>query len=112
MLLVSWLCGSFWEGWKVLLQLEFLCITDIRYNSEPLRLGFVLITAQWFLLKDQALRSAIWFSFNGVVQVVGGILAYGVSRGFEGHYSFSSWKAIFLIPGLLTTVRCIMLETR
>ena len=40
-----------------------------------------------------------------MAQIVGGALAYGVSRGFEeGHYSFASWKAIFLIPGLITGV--------
>ncbi|KAL4809421.1 major facilitator superfamily domain-containing protein [Aspergillus unguis] len=67
--------------------------------------GFVLITAQWYPLKDQALRSAVWFSFNGTAQIVGGLLAYGISRGFEeGGYSFASWKAIFLVTGLLTAV--------
>ncbi|KAL2822240.1 putative MFS allantoate transporter [Aspergillus cavernicola] len=67
--------------------------------------GFVLITAQWYPLKDQALRSAIWFSFNGTAQIVGGVLAYGVSKGFEkGGYTFASWKAIFLVTGLITSV--------
>ncbi|KAL4875350.1 putative MFS allantoate transporter [Aspergillus karnatakaensis] len=67
--------------------------------------GFVLITAQWYPLKDQALRSAIWFCFNGMAQIVGGVLAYGVSRGFEeAGYTFAPWKAIFLITGLITAV--------
>lgn len=40
-----------------------------------------------------------------MAQIVGGALAYGVSRGFEeGHYSFESWKAIFLVTGLATAV--------
>ncbi|KAL5342334.1 putative MFS allantoate transporter [Aspergillus crustosus] len=67
--------------------------------------GFVLMTAQWYPLKDQALRSAIWFSFNGTAQIVGGLLAYGVSRGFEeGGYTFAPWKAVFLVTGLATAV--------
>lgn len=56
-------------------------------------------------MKDQALRSAIWFSFNGASQIVGGVLAFGVARGFEvGGYTFPTWKAMFLITGLLTCV--------
>lgn len=48
----------------------------------------------------------MWFCFNGVAQVVGGALAYGVSRGFEesSHISFSAWKALFVITGLATSV--------
>ncbi|KAI7972883.1 hypothetical protein EIK77_000770 [Talaromyces pinophilus] len=67
--------------------------------------GFVLVTSQWYPMKDQGTRSAIWFSFNGVSQIVGGVLAYGVYTGFEkGHYTFPAWKAMFLITGLLTAV--------
>lgn len=48
----------------------------------------------------------MWFCFNGVAQIVGGALAYGVSRGFQenSHISFSAWKALFLITGLATSV--------
>ncbi|KAL4964518.1 putative MFS allantoate transporter [Aspergillus stella-maris] len=67
--------------------------------------GFVLITAQWYPLKDQALRSAIWFSFNGTSQIIGGFMAYGISKGFEdAGYTFASWKAVFLVTGLTTAI--------
>lgn len=68
--------------------------------------GFVLITARWYRASEQAFRTGIWFCFNGVAQIVGGALAYGVSRGFEenSHIHFSSWKALFLITGLATSV--------
>lgn len=64
-----------------------------------------MVTAKWYPLKDQGTRSAIWFSFNGVAQIIGGVLAFGVYTGFEnGHYSFPAWKAMFLITGLLSAV--------
>ncbi|KAL4790830.1 major facilitator superfamily domain-containing protein [Aspergillus venezuelensis] len=67
--------------------------------------GFVLITAQWYPLEDQALRSAIWFSFNGTSQIIGGLMAYGISKGFEdAGYSFASWKAVFLVMGPATAI--------
>ncbi|KAL4956733.1 major facilitator superfamily domain-containing protein, partial [Aspergillus filifer] len=48
-----------------------------RVDSLP---GFVLITAQWYPLRDQALRSAIWFSFNGTSQIIGGLISLGCRR--------------------------------
>ncbi|KAL1623120.1 hypothetical protein SLS54_004606 [Diplodia seriata] len=73
--------------------------------------GFVLITGKWYRASEQAFRTGIWFCFNGVAQVVGGALAYGVSRGFEenSHMHFSAWKALFLITGLATSAYGIAL---
>ncbi|KAL1636642.1 hypothetical protein SLS58_009696 [Diplodia intermedia] len=73
--------------------------------------GFVLITARWYRASEQAFRTGIWFCFNGVAQVVGGALAYGVSRGFEenSRMHFSAWKALFLITGLATSAYGIAL---
>ncbi|KGO73857.1 Major facilitator superfamily domain, general substrate transporter [Penicillium italicum] len=65
--------------------------------------GFALLTSQWYTKQEQGSRVNIWFSFNGVGQVFGGVIAYGIAVGAEKHgSSISPWKIIFLVTGLLT----------
>ena len=71
--------------------------------------GFVLFTSQWYTKKEQGLRTAIWFSFNGFANVLGGLVAYGVARGTVGRsVALAGWKIIFLVWGLLTMVTGII----
>lgn len=45
----------------------------------------------------------IWFSFNGVGQIVGGLVAYGIAVGSEKNGSaIAPWKVLFLVTGVLT----------
>ncbi|GME34470.1 putative transporter [Neofusicoccum parvum] len=89
---------------------DFAGIVAVRFFLGALEgavtAGFVLITSKWYRGSEQAFRTGIWFCFNGVAQIVGGALAYGVSRGFSenSHISFSAWKALFLITGLATSL--------
>ncbi|KAF4537693.1 MFS general substrate transporter [Lasiodiplodia theobromae] len=89
---------------------DFAGIMTVRFFLGALEgavtASFVLITARWYRASEQAFRTGIWFCFNGVAQIVGGALAYGVSRGFEenSHIHFSSWKALFLIAGIATSI--------
>lgn len=64
--------------------------------------GFTLFTSQWYKKEEQGTRVAIWGSFNGFAQVIGGVLAYGVSAGLGDDSTIPSWKVIFLIIGLFT----------
>ncbi|KAH8695994.1 putative MFS allantoate transporter [Talaromyces proteolyticus] len=65
--------------------------------------GFALLTSQWWTKKEQGQRTGIWFSFNGVGQIVGGLIAYGIAVGTrENGSSIAPWKIIFLVTGLLT----------
>jgi ACS family allantoate permease-like MFS transporter len=84
--------------------------------------GFALFTSQWYTIKEQGLRTGIWFSFNGWGQVrtsssslhvttrpltdsqiVGGAIAYGIAVGTEKHpLSIKSWQLLFLVIGLFT----------
>lgn len=65
--------------------------------------GFALITSQWYTIKEQGLRTGIWFSFNGFAQIFGGLLAYGIAKGVnEDGASLKGWQIIFLVTGLLT----------
>ncbi|KAK8183098.1 membrane transporter [Phyllosticta capitalensis] len=65
--------------------------------------GFVLFTSQWYTKSEQGMRTGIWFSFNGVAQIVGGLVAYGIARGTDIHgSSIEPWKILFLATGLFT----------
>ncbi|KAJ6124751.1 Major facilitator superfamily domain general substrate transporter [Penicillium samsonianum] len=65
--------------------------------------GFALLTSQWYTKKEQGSRVNIWFSFNGVGQIFGGVVAYGIAVGAEKHgSSIDPWKIVFLVTGLLT----------
>ncbi|KAJ5155280.1 transporter [Penicillium capsulatum] len=67
--------------------------------------GFALLTSQWYTKKEQGSRVNIWFSFNGVGQIVGGVVAYGIAVGTNKHgSSIEPWKILFLVTGLLTIV--------
>ena len=58
---------------------------------------------QWYTKKEQGSRVNIWFSFNGVGQIVGGCIAYGIAVGTaKNGSSIAPWKIIFLVTGLLT----------
>ena len=47
------------------------------------------------------MRVALWSSFNGLAQIFGGLVAYGLSIH---KYSIASWKIIFILCGILTIV--------
>lgn len=73
--------------------------------------GFALFTSQWYTIKEQGARTGIWFSFNGVGQIVGGFVAYGIAVGTAKHpVAVESWQLLFLVIGLFTAfVGCIFL---
>ncbi|KAI6090978.1 MFS transporter [Hypoxylon rubiginosum] len=72
--------------------------------------GFVLITSQWYTIAEQPFRTGIWFTFNGMAQIVGGAIAFGVSRGLEQHpIGVASWKFLFIIVGAATFLYGILM---
>ncbi|KAF7589912.1 hypothetical protein BBP40_003530 [Aspergillus hancockii] len=65
--------------------------------------GFTFLTSQWYTKHEQAGRIGFWFSCNGIANVVGGLIAYGISRGVELHGAvIEPWRILFLTFGLLT----------
>ena len=65
--------------------------------------GFALLTSQWYTKSEQGARVNYWFSFNGVAQILGGFIAYGIAVGSREHGSaIEPWKTVFLVTGLLT----------
>jgi MFS transporter, ACS family, allantoate permease len=49
------------------------------------------------------LRTGIWFSFNGMGQIFGGLVAYGIDAGAKKHGSaIAPWKTVFMVNGFIT----------
>ena len=65
--------------------------------------GFALFTSQWYTKTEQGSRTGIWFSFNGVAAIIGGFLAYGISKGSREYgCAIEPWRILFLTTGLFT----------
>jgi ACS family allantoate permease-like MFS transporter len=65
--------------------------------------SFALLTSQLYTKSEQGTRTGIWFSFNGVAQIVG-LISYGISVGSKKHHSaLAAWKIVFLACGLVIT---------
>ncbi|PMD17790.1 MFS general substrate transporter [Hyaloscypha hepaticicola] len=63
---------------------------------------FIAITQMWWRRSEQTNRNASWYAMNGVTNMVGSLLAYGL-----GHIHSSklhSYQIIFLACGLLTVL--------
>ncbi|EKG17446.1 Major facilitator superfamily [Macrophomina phaseolina MS6] len=66
---------------------------------------FVLLTSMFYRRSEQPLRTALWFSMNGMSQIIGGPIAYGV--GYI-HNALPAWKFPFLIFGSITVAWSIV----
>ncbi|KAI9688920.1 MAG: hypothetical protein M1822_001277 [Bathelium mastoideum] len=67
--------------------------------------GFALFTSQWYTKHEQASRTGIWFGFNGVAMIVGGVLAYGIAKGTQDQATaIEPWRILFLVTGCFTVV--------
>jgi len=72
--------------------------------------GFALFTSQWYRKHEQGSRVGTWFSFNGFAQILGGLVAYGISKGTDaGQTSIGGWRIMFLWTGLATACFGVLL---
>lgn len=63
--------------------------------------AMVIITGQWYKADEQFLRTAIWFSSNGLGTIIGSSIAYGLA--IRPHsYTLESWKVLFIVIGCIT----------
>ncbi|KAF7556800.1 hypothetical protein G7Z17_g1125 [Cylindrodendrum hubeiense] len=63
--------------------------------------AFVTITSIWYRKEEHTLRTALWVTMNGVAQVVGCLLMYGIGKNTS--LSLAPWRTLFLVCGALTT---------
>ncbi|ORY54995.1 putative MFS allantoate transporter, partial [Leucosporidium creatinivorum] len=72
--------------------------------------SFSLVTAQWYLKKEQGVRRGIWFSFNAMAMVVGAVMAWGLAKtGIEGGFAIAAWRVMFLLLGSITMALGVIL---
>ncbi|KAH8697810.1 putative allantoate permease [Talaromyces proteolyticus] len=63
--------------------------------------AFVTITSIWYRKSEHPMRVGIWVTMNGLAQVVGSLLMYGIGK--NGSLSLQPWRVLFLICGAMTT---------
>ncbi|KAL4809557.1 major facilitator superfamily domain-containing protein [Aspergillus unguis] len=62
--------------------------------------AFVTITSIWYRKHEHASRTALWVSMNGLAQVIGCLLMYGIGK--NPSLSLAPWRTLFIICGALT----------
>ncbi|OJJ02776.1 hypothetical protein ASPVEDRAFT_131759 [Aspergillus versicolor CBS 583.65] len=68
--------------------------------------GFSLITGMWYTPREHVSRHSFWFAGNATASLIGSGIAYGILQ-YTG--SFSQWKMLFVIFGLITVAWSILL---
>lgn len=63
--------------------------------------AMVIFTGQWYRAEEHFLRTALWFSCNGLGIIIGGAIAYGVAL-HDSHFSIEGWRVLFIVTGLIT----------
>lgn len=64
--------------------------------------SLILISSQWYTKSEAAPRFSIWYAGLGFGQIIGGIVSYAFQQ--VKHPSFSGWKIMFIVLGLVTVV--------
>lgn len=64
-------------------------------------MGFMLLTAQYYHREHQGARTSFWVAFNGLGQIIGGSMAYGLAKR-QASLPMAGWKLVFIICGVIT----------
>ncbi|GLB22472.1 hypothetical protein AtubIFM61612_003039 [Aspergillus tubingensis] len=62
--------------------------------------AFIIITSIWYKRKEHPIRVATWVSMNGIANIIGALMMYGIGKG---NMSLAPWRSLFLICGGLTS---------
>ncbi|KZL74847.1 pantothenate transporter [Colletotrichum tofieldiae] len=68
--------------------------------------AFITITSIWYRSNEHALRTALWITMNGVAQICGSLLMYGIARNTS--LSLAPWRTLFLVCGAITSAAGVM----
>ncbi|TQN67550.1 putative transporter, partial [Colletotrichum shisoi] len=63
--------------------------------------AFITITSIWYRSDEHALRTALWITMNGVAQICGSLLMYGIAR--NSALALAPWRTLFLVCGAVTS---------
>ncbi|CAH0028409.1 unnamed protein product [Clonostachys rhizophaga] len=61
--------------------------------------AFIIITSNWYIKREHPIRVATWVSMNGVAQILGSLLMYGIG---QTNMAIAPWRVLFLVCGGLT----------
>lgn len=68
--------------------------------------AFITITSIWYKKSEHPLRVGMWVTCNGLAQVVGGLMMYGI--GERSNLSIAPWRVMFLVAGGITIAAGIL----
>ncbi|CCH42395.1 putative membrane protein [Wickerhamomyces ciferrii] len=68
----------------------------------------VMLTAQYYKKDEQFQRNTFWWSSNGVGNILGAALAYGLAK-HEESMTIKAWKLLFLVTGIFTLLLSVIL---
>ncbi|KAJ4259547.1 hypothetical protein NW762_007476 [Fusarium torreyae] len=71
--------------------------------------AFVTITSIWYRKSEHTLRTALWVTMNGIAQVIGCLLMYGIGKNTA--LKLDPWRTLFLVCGAMTVVAGIAFFT-
>ncbi|KAJ3954395.1 hypothetical protein N0V92_009115 [Colletotrichum tropicale] len=63
--------------------------------------AFITITSIWYRKDEHALRTALWITMNGLAQICGCLLMYGIAKNTA--LSLAPWRTLFLVCGAITS---------
>lgn len=64
--------------------------------------AFVTLSSIWYRQHEHATRIGCWITMNGLAQVVGCLLMYGIGK--NGTLALAPWRVLFLVCGALTSI--------
>ncbi|EEA28864.1 hypothetical protein TMatcc_002783 [Talaromyces marneffei ATCC 18224] len=64
--------------------------------------SFITMTAIWYRKSEHSSRTALWVTMNGIAQVIGCLLMYGIAK--NSSLSLQPWRTLFLVCGAITSV--------
>ncbi|KAF8752000.1 P-loop containing nucleoside triphosphate hydrolase protein [Rhizoctonia solani] len=97
--------------WGITLALTAVCksfaaLMVVRYLlgtfEAAVQPSFLLMTSMWYRRAEQGEYVSYWYAMNGLQQMVGGLMSYGVSH--INNPNIKSWQVLFMMLGIVTVL--------
>ncbi|KAF3046888.1 hypothetical protein E8E12_005546 [Didymella heteroderae] len=62
--------------------------------------AFVTITSIWYQKSEHATRTGLWVTMNGLAQIIGCLLMYGIGKNTS--LTLDPWRTLFIVCGAMT----------
>lgn len=63
--------------------------------------AFVSMTSIWYRKSEHPLRIGMWITMNGLAQIVGALMMYGIGKNSAP--TLAPWRILFIVCGALTS---------